>query len=434
MSSNWLKNPFLGTQEPEVLLEQAYQAALKIEFIEGRYFNGEKVINHSNIDFPQAEFEENLDILKKRMKEYNASRSTLGKLGQDHMMRLIFVEGILAKYSTTTPDTSALAPVSSPKTSSPVVNPKTPSSPVVNPNIPLPINVINVKPVPAGKRKKPTLKDLESQAYTEQENEKSGVLPKSIKKTIDKVKNDLNPKAEEEVVNAFRRSRAKTVIALRLFALLIIVPLLTQQISKNFFILPMVEKFRGGETAQVFLNSEMKEEALKELQTFREELELESLIGSAPPLKPEVMEEEVKHKAVELAGEFRQKSNSAVSNVFADIVALLAFGFVLLFRRQDIAVLKSFIDNIVYGLSDSAKAFAIILTTDIFVGFHSPHGWEVLLEGLANHLGVAANHSAISLFIATVPVIADTMVKYWLFRSLSQMSPSTLATLKEMDD
>jgi hypothetical protein len=90
-------------------------------------------------------------------------------------------------------------------------------------------------------------------------------------------------------------------------------------------------------------------------------------------------------------------------------------------------------DTLVYGLSDSAKAFIIILSTDIFVGFHSPHGWEVLLEGLANHLGVAANHSMISLFIATVPVVGDTILKYWIFQSLSKMSASTVATLKEMD-
>jgi hypothetical protein len=53
---------------------------------------------------------------------------------------------------------------------------------------------------------------------------------------------------------------------------------------------------------------------------------------------------------------------------------------------------------------------------------------------MANHLGVAANHSAISLFIATVPVVMDTLLKYWLFRYLSQMSPSTLATMKDMNE
>ncbi|MBD2202650.1 proton extrusion protein PcxA [Calothrix sp. FACHB-1219] len=416
-----IKDRFLGT--PEQSLEQAYQAALKIEFIEGRYFNGEKIRNNSHIDFPQEDFEKNLDILQQRMKEFNGSRSTLSNLGQDHLMRLIFVEGILAKYNHDA-DNSSLANI--PSSSSSAVVKQNSYSPAVNI-----IEVKDVKSVPANKRKKQT---SESHAHAESDNGKSGVLPRSIKKTLDKVKNDLNPGAEEEIVNAYRRSRAITVIGLRLLALLIIVPLLTQQISKNFLILPMVEKFRVGEESQVFLNSEMKEEALKELNTYREELELESLIGTAPKIEAEAMEEKVKHKAVELTEEFRNKSNSAVSNVFADIVALVAFTLVLLFRRQDIAVLKSFIDNIVTGLSDSAKSFAIILTTDIFVGFHSPHGWEVLLEGLSAHLGIAANKSAISLFIATVPVVADTMIKYWIFRSLSRMSPSTVATLKEMDD
>jgi len=44
---------------------------------------------------------------------------------------------------------------------------------------------------------------------------------------------------------------------------------------------------------------------------------------------------------------------------------VLLSGF-LVFSKREIAVLKDFIDNVVYGLSDSAKAF-IILFTDIFL-------------------------------------------------------------------
>jgi hypothetical protein len=151
-------------------------------------------------------------------------------------------------------------------------------------------------------------------------------------------------------------------------------------------------------------------------------------------MAPEIMEEKVQAKANEIAEEFHHKTNNAIANVFADVFGLIAFGLVLFFRKKDINLLKSFLDNLVYGLSDSAKAFGIILFTDIFVGFHSPHGWEVLLEGMANHLGVAPNKSAISLFIATVPVLMDTVLKYWIFRYLSRMSPSTVATLKEMNE
>ena len=102
--------------------------------------------------------------------------------------------------------------------------------------------------------------------------------------------------------------------------------------------------------------------------------------------------------------------------------------------KREIAVLKSFIDDIVYGLSDSAKAFVIILFTDMFVGFHSPHGWEVILSGVSRHLGLPENHNFIFLFIATFPVILDTVFKYWIFRYLNRISPSAVATYRGMNE
>ena len=120
--------------------------------------------------------------------------------------------------------------------------------------------------------------------------------------------------------------------------------------------------------------------------------------------------------------------------MFADVIAVLAFSLLLSGCKEKVATLKAFIDEIVYGLSDSAKAFIIILFTDIFVGFHSPHGWEILLEGLSNHLGLAANRNFIFLFIATFPVILDTVFKYWIFRYLNRISPSAVATYKNMNE
>ena len=121
-------------------------------------------------------------------------------------------------------------------------------------------------------------------------------------------------------------------------------------------------------------------------------------------------------------------------NVFSDMLAVGAFVLLLTTQKRGILTLKSFLDEIVYGLSDSAKAFIIILFTDMFVGFHSPHGWEVLMEGLSRHLGFAANREFIFLFIATFPVILDTVFKYWIFRYLNRISPSAVVTYKNMNE
>ena len=142
----------------------------------------------------------------------------------------------------------------------------------------------------------------------------------------------------------------------------------------------------------------------------------------------------MKEKVHELAEEFRAEGANAVKNVFADMLAVGAFVWLLLVSKRELAVLKDFFDQIVYGLSDSAKAFIIILCTDVFVGFHSPHGWEVILSNVSRHLGLPENHDFISLFIATFPVILDTIFKYWIFRYLNRISPSAVATYRNMNE
>ena len=119
--------------------------------------------------------------------------------------------------------------------------------------------------------------------------------------------------------------------------------------------------------------------------------------------------------------------------MLADLGGLFGFIVVCVFGQRDLQVLRSFLDELVYGLSDSAKAFAIILFTDIFVGFHSPEGWTVLLDGVANHLGLPARENFIMLFIATFPVVLATIFKYWIFRYLNRVSPSSVATLRNMN-
>jgi len=260
------------------------------------------------------------------------------------------------------------------------------------------------------------------------------VLPRSILRTVDRIRQDLDPNSEQEIIQDFRRSKVRTTGAIRLLLLMVIVPLLTQQFTKTFVVGPVVERLRPDTPAEVFLNIEMEEEALHELKNFEERLRFETLISKNPALSETAIEERVREKAAEIEEEYRHRSANALKNVFADLLAAIAFALLLVFRKPEVANLKSFIDEIVYGLSDSAKAFIIILFTDTFVGFHSPHGWEIILEGLSRHLGLPASRDFIFLFIATFPVILDTVFKYWIFRYLNRISPSAVATYKDMNE
>ncbi|MEH2285480.1 MAG: proton extrusion protein PcxA [Nostoc sp.] len=426
-------------QTPERSLHEAYDAALKIQEIENKHFNGNKIdidsamYSNSVMDYFESDLNKLLKIARMRLTEFRASRWVLNeenqkaaqKTGIEYLSpslvleKLNFIDQVISKYTTLSDQTTSNALVVQP--------PNLPVNSVISDDKSLLVNTPTLPP------KIPT-QDSDNKAKIKRKTDTIGVLPRSILSTISRLQVELDPNSEREVIQSFRQTQRRTIISLRFILLLIIVPLLTHQIAKAFVVGPIIERFRSTQQMQIFINSEMEEEALVELQRFEEKLKFENLIIKAPPLLPEQMETEMKKKALELAEEFRHESSGAIKNVFADMFSVVAFIWLLVVSKSSIAVLKDFFDNIVYGLSDSAKAFIIILFTDIFVGFHSPHGWEVLLEGVSRHWGLPANRDFIFLFIATFPVILDTIFKYWIFRYLNRISPSAVATYRNMNE
>ncbi len=421
---------------PQRSLDEAYKAALHIKSIEDEHFNGKKIEADSTIysssmmDYFELDLKKQLKIARMRLTEFRASRwfsnesnqKAARKTGIEYpsaaiiLEKLRFIDEVIAKYTVAEVDTN--------------------SAIVTQPQI---VKVDKVDEVATQKLPAPLTtqlpnKNIEQKLKPRRKADTTGVLPRSILGTISRLQVELDPNSEQDVVKSFRQAQRRTIISIRFILLLIIVPLLAHQLSKALIVGPLINHFRPDETANVFINFEMEEEALAELQRFEERIKFENLIGITPSLNAEVIENKLKEKAAEIAEEFRGESANAIKNVFADIFSVGAFVWLLLVSKQSIAVLKDFFDNIVYGLSDSAKAFIIILFTDVFVGFHSPHGWEVILEGISRHWGLPANRDFIFLFIATFPVILDTIFKYWIFRYLNRISPSAVATYRNMNE
>ncbi len=436
---------YLRTQQRS--LDEAYNAALQIKAIEDEHFNGKKIdinsvaYSSSVIDYFELDLKKLLRIVRMRLTEFKATRYLLTEANIKEALKfdveypsselilekLRLIDEIVAKY--TTPFLEEISPradvVEFPEQTS---NQNNSQASKIIPRIES--EVVQAKSEDAAKNRLPN--QPKGKVNT------TGVLPRSIFNTFNRLQVELDPNAEQDIVDKFRKSQRRTIISVRFLLLLIIVPILSHQLSKALFVGPIVEHFRDGDNSQLFINYEMEEEALLELQRFEEKIKFQALINSVPSLSPreteEEIEQEVKEKAFEIAEEYRKLSGNAIKNVFADMISVVVFICFLIFSKPQIAVLKEFFDYVVYGLSDSAKAFIIILFTDIFVGFHSPHGWEVILEGVSRHWGLPANHEFIFLFIATFPVILDTIFKYWIFRYLNRISPSAVATYRNMNE
>ncbi|WP_353259987.1 proton extrusion protein PcxA [Prochlorothrix hollandica] len=432
-------------QTPTRALNQAYDAAICIQTLEQEHFGGQPVgsrnqpYSASIQDYFRGELNKYLRIIRVRLGEFHSSRAVLGLVdermvglevplasdrsrSEDELEASILLERL--RVIDATLDRYRNRPPEKPPTDLVPLSPLAPRSSRLDPSVEARRNTL----LPLG--------DSSDGAGEAGEGliDRTSFVPRSILGTFDRLRRELDPKAEEEVVKTFRSSKTKTVVSLRFILILILVPLLVHQVSKSFLVGPFIDRVRAEQPAAIFLNMDMEEEALADLKLYEENLHFQNLIHAIEPLSPEEIEERVVLRAEEVAENYRFQSANALKNVFADGLSVVAFVVVMVRSKRDLAILKSFIDDVIYGLSDSAKAFIIILFTDVFVGFHSPHGWEVILEGISRHLGIAESRQFIYLFIATFPVILDTVFKYWIFRYLNRISPSAVATYRNMNE
>ena len=287
--------------------------------------------------------------------------------------------------------------------------------------------------------------------------EQTGIIPRSIIRTFDRFRKQLLPGSEKLVIQEFRISRFQVLVSVKCLLSLTIIPLLINYLLKNFLLIPVTENFWNRQQNEIFLNSYQQDRAFEEIKKFEEKIYFEFLINDIDsnllviPTKDyhlnntrhdvikkrlvpsqKVLQEEIQEKTIELAIHYNQESIIALTNLFGDFITFGIVSFLVIWMKPQIIILKSFLTESIYSLSDTTKSFLLILGTDLLVGFHSPRGWEICLELLLRHLGFPENQDFIYLFVATFPVLLDTVFKYWIFRYLNQISPSTVATYHSM--
>ena len=236
---------------PERSLEEAYKGALQIKDIEDNYFNGEKIAlestqySRSIVELFESDLKKHLKTVRMRLTEFKASRFFLSEFSQNALKkqeikilepdfileRLRFIDEVVGKYNTIDDDTSHedLLRQSTLKKS----------------------KLVKFDSAIAKQNELSDLIEPESSKVASKADA-TGVLPRSILSTINRLQVELNPNSEQDVVKDFRRSQRRTLVSVRFLLLLIIIPLLTHQLSKAIIIGPIVDKFRPQKRLKFF--------------------------------------------------------------------------------------------------------------------------------------------------------------------------------------
>nr|AHZ58074.1 envelope membrane protein [Tmesipteris elongata] len=264
--------------------------------------------------------------------------------------------------------------------------------------------------------------------------ESISLVPRSITRTLSRFKAELIGQSSSLVLHEFQLAKYKALASLRYIGLLLLLPFFISLISKKWVLEPRIKDWWNTSQFQIFINHLQEHKALKRLQEVEELLWLDRVIMDYTEDHSQDLSTKFREKTVELAAIYNENSIQIILHLLTDIISFATLSLLVIIGQKRIAVSNPWVQELVHSLSDTMKAFSILLLTDLCIGFHSPHGWEIIIGSILEYIGFAYNKYTISCFVSTFPVILDTVFKYWIFRHLNRISPSIVATYHTMNE
>nr|YP_010832174.1 envelope membrane protein [Astragalus vulpinus]WFG51307.1 envelope membrane protein [Astragalus vulpinus]WFG51383.1 envelope membrane protein [Astragalus vulpinus]WFG51459.1 envelope membrane protein [Astragalus vulpinus] len=186
--------------------------------------------------------------------------------------------------------------------------------------------------------------------------------------------------------------------------------------------------------SEIFLNLIKEKSILNKFIEFEELFLLDEMLKEYPETRLENLRIGIYKQTIQLIKTHNQDCIHMILHFSTNLIYLLILSGYSILGNQQLIILNSWVQEFIYNLSDTIKAFSILLLTDLCIGFHSTHGWELMIGSVYKDFGFTQNDQIISGLVSTFPVILDTIFKYWIFRYLNRVSPSLVVIYHSMND
>lgn len=186
--------------------------------------------------------------------------------------------------------------------------------------------------------------------------------------------------------------------------------------------------------SETFLNDIQEKSILEKFIELEERFLLDEMIKEFPERHLQKFRMALHKETIQLIKIHDEEHIHTILNFYTNIICFIILSVYSILSNEELVIFNSWVQEFLYNLSDTIKAFSILLVTDLCIGFHSPHGWELMIGYIYNDFGFAHNDQMISGLVSTFPVILDTIFKYWIFRYLNRVSPSLVVIYHSMND
>nr|ANS80834.1 chloroplast envelope protein [Ilex szechwanensis] len=186
--------------------------------------------------------------------------------------------------------------------------------------------------------------------------------------------------------------------------------------------------------SETFLNDIQEKSILEKFIELEELLLLDEMIKEYSETHLQKLRIGIHKETIQLIKIHNEDRIHTILHFSTNIICFVILSGYSIWGNEELVILNSWAQEFLYNLSDTLKAFSILLLTDLCIGFHSPHGWELMIGSVYKDFGFVHNDQIISGLVSTFPVILDTILKYWIFRDLNRVSPSLVVIYHSMND
>lgn len=245
-------------------------------------------------------------------------------------------------------------------------------------------------------------------------------------------------------------------IAFNMLLKLMFIPLLANFLATVFIFTPVVEQLWHSQP-DIHLHRYLEKQAFDEYQSYQNDLYFDYFLHpqtytkqryyednfnimyclnhpecSPITYKGSMVQEKLKLKMMDIATKYNQKSIDTLIRLFGDGLTVFVFFSIIYSSGPQLFLLKAVILETLASLHDITRSVMLIFSVNLLVGYHSPRGWELLLQILIDRGNWPLGETFILFVVGTLPVILDTCFKYWIFRYLNKSLPTTVVTYHRM--
>nr|YP_010214288.1 chloroplast envelope membrane protein [Loranthus guizhouensis]UBN08143.1 chloroplast envelope membrane protein [Loranthus guizhouensis] len=186
--------------------------------------------------------------------------------------------------------------------------------------------------------------------------------------------------------------------------------------------------------SETLLNDIQENSILEKFIELERLLLLDEMINESPETHIQKLNIEIHKETVQLIKMYNQNRMNTILHFSINIIYFIILSVYSILGNEELVILNSRVQELLYNLNDTIKAFSVLLITDLCIGFHSPQGWELMIDSIYKDFGFDHNDQIISVLASTFPVILDTILKYGIFHYLNRISPSLVLIYHSMTE